>query len=77
VEPSPDSGLMPVAEPSPAGHPAATAHLLGKILPPSPSREPGGRRPVALTFTACADQPSIPVNSALQAEKLAHPGVFC
>jgi hypothetical protein len=29
----PDTGQMPIAETSPAGHPGATAHLLGQHLP--------------------------------------------
>ena len=29
----PDPALMPNPEPSPAGHPGATAHLLGQHLP--------------------------------------------
>src|SRR4051794_25158690 len=33
VEFRPDTGLGPVAEPTPAGHATATAHLLGQILP--------------------------------------------
>ena len=33
VELRPDTGLGPVAEPTPAGHATATAHLLGQILP--------------------------------------------
>src|SRR3954470_18163486 len=33
VELLPDPGLVPVAEPPPAGHAATAAHLLGEILP--------------------------------------------
>src|SRR6056297_263041 len=33
VQPPPDTGPIPVAEPSPAGHAAAAAHLAGQVLP--------------------------------------------
>ncbi len=33
VEPAPDAGLLPVAQPPPAGHATAAAHLLGQRLP--------------------------------------------
>jgi hypothetical protein len=33
VERLPNPGGLPVAQPSPAGHAAAAAHLLGQILP--------------------------------------------
>jgi hypothetical protein len=46
----PDAGRGPVAQPPPAGHPAATAHLLGQVLPGDAGlqhkQDPRQRRPV-------------------------------
>jgi len=39
VEPVPDASLLPLAQPTPAGDPAAAAEFLGQILPGQSSLE--------------------------------------
>ena len=46
----PDAGLLPLAQPAPAGHPRAAAHLLRQVLPGDPrlqhEQDPGQHLPV-------------------------------
>ncbi len=58
VEPRPDAGLVPVAEPAPARHPGAAVHLVGEHLPRDAGAEyeedAGERGPVRNAWTPTA-----------------------
>ena len=74
MQPLPDTGLLPGAQPTPAGHPAAEAELLRQMLPADP------RVAIASGIRACSrvvvGGREIELPSVVYAEPMARAGVF-